>query len=101
MALIIVPIIKLEIPFFKDKRFWLIVSEYAIHRARSALQKNSIIIGIGKSTTIKPSQLNKTSSRTVTPNRAKMGFDFVGFMSNKTPPYNCIKQIISGMTWLK
>ncbi len=81
-----VPIIRLDTPSLKDRRFKLIVFEKAIHKASKAQQKKIATINVGKLIVIMSSQLNITSSSTMNPNSAEMGLDLEGFIINRIPP---------------
>lgn len=96
-----VPRIRLDTPSLKDRRFKLIVFEYAIHSASKAQQKKTATIYTGKLIVIMSSQLNSTSSSTMNPNNARTGLDLEGFMIKRIPPYKRIKQIIRGVICLK
>lgn len=99
--LIKVPIIRLDKPSLKDRRFKFIVFEYAIQSASNAQHKNIMVTARGKLIVIILNQLNTISSSTVKPNNAKTGLDFEGFTIKRMPPYNKNKQIIKGVTCLK
>ncbi len=96
-----VPRMRLDRPSLKDRRFELILFEYATHSATNAQQKSTTITYTGKLIVIISNQSNKISSSTVNPNSAKTGLDLSGFIIKRRPPYKRIKQRIRGVIWLR